>query len=94
MNDSRRAHWWVDASFAMRYQLQSKTGATLSMGFGSIYRMSRKQKLNITSLTEAKIVGAHDVMSQIVWFRHFLWRRESNFPTTSFFKDNKCNNPS
>jgi hypothetical protein len=96
MNDSRKAHWWVDASFATRYQLRryqlrSQTGATLTMGFRSIYSMSRKQKLNTTSLIEAEIVGVHDTISQIIWVRHFFHSVGKQIcPTTSFFNTIKA----
>jgi hypothetical protein len=46
MEDSKELRWWVDASFGARFETRSQTGATLSLGIGSMYSMSRKQKLN------------------------------------------------
>jgi hypothetical protein len=89
MNDSCKAHWWVDASFGTRYQLRSQTGATFSLGFGSIYSMARKQKLNTTSSTEAELVGVHDAMSQIIWFRHFIKAQGIKLSNNILFQDNK-----
>jgi hypothetical protein len=43
MTDSREMRWWVDASFGTRYKLQSQTGATLSLGVGSVYSMAKKR---------------------------------------------------
>jgi hypothetical protein len=76
MDGSKKIKWWVDASFATRHKMRSQTGATLSFGRGSLYRMACKQKFNTTSSTEAEIVGVHDAMSQIIWFRHFVLAQE------------------
>jgi hypothetical protein len=64
--------WWVDASYATRKNMRSQTGGTMSLGKGSIHSMSRKQKLNTTSSTEAELGAADDVMPQIIWKRYFL----------------------
>ena len=56
MTNTNEIRWWVDASFGTRFSMRSQTGATLSFGIGSLYSMSRKQKLNTTSSTEAEIV--------------------------------------
>ena len=69
---TRVVKWWVDASFAVRKEMRSQTGATMSMGKGCIYSSSRKQKLNTTSSTEAELVAADDVMPQIIWTQQFL----------------------
>jgi hypothetical protein len=58
MDGSSIVKWWVDASFASRNTMKNQSGATMSMGKGSIYSMSRKLKLNTTSSTDAKLVGA------------------------------------
>jgi hypothetical protein len=69
---SRVIKWWVDASYATRKKLKSQTGATMSLGCGSVYNMARKQKLNTTSSLEAKSVAADDIMPQMLWTRQFL----------------------
>eukprot|EP00978_Attheya_sp_CCMP212_P030962 scaffold115598_cov36-Attheya_sp.AAC.4 len=48
------------------------TGATVTLGKGSIYNTSTRQKLNTKSSTEAKLVGVSDAMSQILWTRYFM----------------------
>jgi N-acetylglucosamine kinase-like BadF-type ATPase len=45
--------WWVDASFATNANCRDHTGATMSLGGGSIIVMSKKQKINTRSSTEA-----------------------------------------
>ena len=64
--------WWVDASYAVHHDARSHTGATLSLGQGSIFYKSSKQKLNTTSSTEAELVGVYDGMLEILWVKYFL----------------------
>lgn len=45
--------WWVDGSFALHPDMRSHTGATMSLGKGSIYATSVRQKLHTKSSTEA-----------------------------------------
>jgi hypothetical protein len=66
---TRIVKWWVDASYAMQHEMKSKTGGTMSMGKGSVFSMSQKQRLNTTRSTEAELVAADDVMPQIIWTR-------------------------
>jgi hypothetical protein len=89
MDGSKGLQWWVDASFGTRYQMKSQTGGTISLGYGSVYSMSRKQKLNTTSSTEAELVGVHDVMPQIIWFRYFIMAQGVNISRNILFQDNK-----
>ena len=44
----------------------------MSLGKGSIYSSSTRQKLNTKSSTEAELVGVSDAMSQILWTRYFM----------------------
>ena len=41
-------------------------------GCGSIISISKKQKLNTKSSTEAELIRADDVMPQMLWTRYFL----------------------
>jgi hypothetical protein len=52
--------------------MRSHTGATMSMGKGCAYSMSRRQQLNTRSSTEAELVGVNDAMGLILWTRLFL----------------------
>ena len=42
------------------------------MGKGGVQTYSSKQKLNTQSSIEAELVGADDVMSQLMWTKYFL----------------------
>jgi hypothetical protein len=63
---------WVDASFATHDNCRGHTGATMSLGRGSIIGMSKKQKINIRSSIESELVGADDAIPQMMWTRYFL----------------------
>jgi hypothetical protein len=64
--------WWVDAAFAVHKDMRSHTGGVMSMGAGAVYSSSQKQKMNTKSSTEAELVGANDVLPQVLWTRYFL----------------------
>ena len=64
--------WWVDASFATHTDMRSHTGGVMSMGKGAIWALSRKQRINTKSSTEAELVGVNDILPQILWTRYFL----------------------
>jgi hypothetical protein len=44
----------------------------MSMGAGAVYSSSQKQKMNTKSSTEAELVGANDVLPQVLWTQYFL----------------------
>jgi hypothetical protein len=47
-------------------------GGVMSMGSGAVYSVSKKQKLNTKSSTEAELVGIDDVLPQALWTKYFL----------------------
>ena len=64
--------WYVDASFAVHPDYRSHTGAVMTLGEGSVIAMSKKQKLNTRSSTEAELVGADDAATMILWTGLFM----------------------
>ena len=72
VDKSNLLQWWVDAACATHPDMKGQTGATLTMGHGSIFSNSLKQKLVAHSSTEAELIGAHDILPQILWKRNFL----------------------
>jgi hypothetical protein len=64
--------WWVGASFITYDNCRGYTGATMSLGRGSIIDMSKKQKINTRSSTDSKLVGADDAIPQMMRTRYFL----------------------
>ena len=67
--------WWVDTSYAARENMRGHTRRTMKMGkdgHGSIISISKNQKLNTKSSTEAELIGAYNTMPQMLWTRYFL----------------------
>ena len=60
---------WVGASFASNPYYKGRTGEIMSMGLGSIMKLSRKQKINVRISKEAKIVGADNALKQCLYSR-------------------------
>jgi hypothetical protein len=81
--------WWVDASFAVHGDYRGHTGATGSLGKGSIISMSGKQKINTKSSTEAELVGVDEAMARIIWTRYFLMAQGYDADESIIYQDNK-----
>ena len=81
--------WYVDASFAVHPDFKSHTGAFMSMGKGGLQVLSRKQKLNTRSSTEAELVGVDDVMTMILWTKLFMEWQEYPVDRNVLYQDNK-----
>jgi hypothetical protein len=69
--------------------MKSHTGGALSLGRGVIYGTSKQQKLNTKSSTEAELVGADDVMPQMLWTLYFLEAQGYKVDSNTLFQDNK-----
>jgi hypothetical protein len=87
-DNTGKIRWWVDASYAVHSDMKSHTGGTLSLGKGSIYSTSNKQKLVTRSSTEAEVVGVHDVMPQLIWTAHFLDGQGMSIDESILYQDN------
>lgn len=88
-DDDHIAKWYVDASFAVHPDFRSHTGATMTMGKGAIYSVSRKQKINTRSSTEAELVAADDVIGSIIWTKLFLEHQGYPLKENILYQDNR-----
>ena len=61
--------WNIDASFTVHSDCKSHTGACLTLRHGSVISLSKKQKINDKSSTEAELVGVDDAMTFVMWIR-------------------------
>jgi hypothetical protein len=84
-----KIRWWVDASYGVHPDCRSHTGATMSLGSGSVFSKSTKQKLNTRSSTEAELVGVNDAMSMILWTRLFLEAQGVEVTDNVIYQDNQ-----
>ena len=81
--------WYVDASFAVHPDYRSQTGAVMTLGEDSVISMSKKQKLNTRSSTEAELVGADDAATMILWKGLFMEQKGDPLNKNILFQDNK-----
>jgi Reverse transcriptase (RNA-dependent DNA polymerase) len=88
-HDVQVIKWWVDASFAVHPDMKSHTGGAMSLGKGTIYGTSTRQKLNTKSSTEAELVGVNDVMPQILWTQYFLEAQGYGVEDSIIYQDNQ-----
>jgi hypothetical protein len=88
-DDTHIVKWWVDAAFAVHKDMRSQTGVTMSLGRGSVYSSSLRQKLNTRSSTEAELVGADDAMGMILWTKLFLEAQGYHVCDTKLYQDNQ-----
>ena len=86
---TNRILWWVDAAFTVHTDMKSHTGAVMSMGYGAIQAISKKQKVNTRSSTEAELVAVDDVLAQVVWTKKFLEAQGFNVTDNIVYQDNK-----
>jgi hypothetical protein len=81
--------WWVDASFAVHPDMRSHTGGAMTLGKGTVYGTSTRQKINTKSSTEAELVGVNDAMPQVLWTRYFLEAQGYNVDDSIIYQDNQ-----
>jgi len=88
-NNLQVIKWWVDASFAVHTDMKSHTGGCMSLGKGAVCSTSTRQKLNTKSSTESELVGANDLMPQVLWTRYFLQAQGYEVHDNVMFQDNQ-----
>ena len=81
--------WSIDAAYAVHPDMKSHSGITMTMGKGSIYAASKKQKLNTRSSTEAELVAVNDGMAPILWTRNFLEAQGYEIKARIILQDNE-----
>jgi hypothetical protein len=61
----------------------------MTLGKGTVYATSTRQKLNTRSSTEAELVGVNDVMPQVLWTRYFLEAQGYGVKDSVVYQDNQ-----
>ena len=80
---------WVDASYVVHHDMNSRTRGVMSIGLGVTHCRSSKQKLNTKSSTEADIVGASDYFPYNIWYVMFMRHQGYLDNSNRFFQDNQ-----
>jgi len=88
-NDLRVLKWYIDASFATHPDYKSHTGAVLTMGGGALQSLTRKQKLNSRSSTEAELIGVDDGITQVLWTKLFMEAQGYPIEKNIIYQDNQ-----
>jgi hypothetical protein len=86
---TKSTKWYVDAAFGVHPDYRSHTGAVMTMGKGAVFSISRKQKMNTRSSTEAELVAADDVVGSIVWTKMFLEAQGYPVLKNTLYQDNR-----
>ena len=81
--------WYVDCAFAVHPDFKSHTGGNMTYGQGTPMSMSRKQKLNTRSSTEAELVGPDDLSTLILWTRLFMEAQGYEIEKNILYQDNQ-----
>ena len=63
----RVIEWWVDASYTTHSDYKGHSGGMMSLEKGATTSSCNKQKQNVKSSTDGKIVGGHSFLGKITW---------------------------
>ena len=80
---------FVDASHGIHDDMRSHTGPVISIGSGTVYAKSNRQKINTKSSAESELVGLSDSVGQIVWVRNFIMKQRYKLDRAKINHDNK-----
>jgi hypothetical protein len=81
--------WWIDSAYGVHSDCKSHTGGAMSLGKGCPINMSRKQRINTRSSTEAELVGVNDNMTMVLWTKLFLEAQGLEVTDNIIYQDNK-----
>jgi hypothetical protein len=82
-------HWYLDATFAVHSDFKSHTGACMTLGQGAITSISTKQKINTRSSTKAELVSTDDIISKVIWTKHFIEDQGHKVDQNIIHRDNQ-----
>ena len=88
-DDIRFMKTWVDVSYAVHKDMKSHTGGCVGFGRGALMSKCSKQKLNVKSSTESKLVGASDYLPSTIWGKKFLEAQGYTLQENVFYQDNQ-----
>jgi hypothetical protein len=69
--------------------MHGHTGGMASLGKGALMPTATRQKLNTRSSTETELVGADDMMPQLMCMNYFMDAQGYGLPHTILYQDNQ-----
>ena len=82
--------WWVDASYNVHWDARGHTGGMMSLGQGAALNYSNKHKINVKSSTEGELVGAHDMLTSIMYMLYFIKAQDYSADQNIMYQDKRC----
>ena len=82
---------WMMSRKAMKIIRKSNTGAVMTMGSGTVFSLSTKQKVEAHSSTEAELVAVDDVIAKILWTKKFIEWQGFEVKLNILYQDNEHN---
>jgi len=80
---------FIDASYAVHWDMKSHTGSVITLGRGPVYAKSGIQRLNTTSSAESELVALSDSAGQVLWTRQFLEHQGYTVGPATVYEDNQ-----
>ena len=87
-DDLQFLYWFIDAAFAVHYDMKSHTGLVFTLGKGAIISCSRKQKTNSRSSTEAELNASDEMLSKVIRVKKFMEKQGFQVKQNIIFQDN------
>ena len=87
---SLQIYAFVDAAYGTHFDMKSHTGCVIQIGDGggAAYCKSVKQTIVSKSSTEAELIAASDMSSQIIWLRNFMQAQGHKMEPAILLQDN------
>ena len=85
--------WYVDGSHAVHPDCKGHTVSLNSLSSRAITSSSTKQKINMQSLTETKLVATNNMMPQVLWTNYFLKAQDYDIKDTIVYQDKQVSHP-
>ena len=79
---------FIDAAYAIYNDFRSHIGSTTTLGYGIVYSMSPKQKININSSTHAELVSVSNYFPKLLYAKLFLKVQDIALKRNIMYQDN------
>jgi hypothetical protein len=88
-SDITQIYCYVDAAHFIHADGKGHSGVAITLGKGTVYNSSRKQKLVSKSSTESELIAISDGLSQAIWMRNLLREQGYNMKPILLYQDNQ-----